>query len=127
MPTGFHSVDIPRKGGQALRADPADRPADRRRATTPPARRSGSTASAGRLQPAARPPGLFGKKVTFTGAKRVESGLPLAEKPKPFTVRFTKTGTYTYYCDVHAGMKGTVKVVAKKRQGPEREGTTRRR
>ncbi len=56
--------------------------------------------------------------MTYTGAKRVESGLPLADKPKPFTVKFLKTGTYTYYCDIHAGMKGTIKVVSKNGKVP---------
>ena len=28
------------------------------------------------------------------------------EKPKPFTVKFTKTGTFTYYCNIHAGHEG---------------------
>src|SRR6202008_1309506 len=58
------------------------------------------------------------KKVTYTGAKRVESGAPLSQKPKAFTVKFTKAGTYPYYCNIHAGMKGTVKVVSKKHSVP---------
>jgi plastocyanin len=36
----------------------------------------------------------FGKKITYTGAKRVESGLPLAPNPKPMTVKFTKAGSH---------------------------------
>src|SRR6201999_2813297 len=36
----------------------------------------------------------FGKKFTYTGAKRVEPGLPLAAKPKPMVVKFAKTGTF---------------------------------
>ena len=42
----------------------------------------------------------------------VESGLP-AEKSKPMTVKFTKAGTYTYYCDLHPGMKASVTVAKK--------------
>ena len=68
--------------------------------------------------PALGPPGLYGKKVTYTGAKRVESGAPLAQKPKPFAVKFTKAGTFTYYCNIHSGMKGTVKVVSKSHSVP---------
>jgi plastocyanin len=34
------------------------------------------------------------------------------------TVKFTKAGTYTYYCDVHAGMKGTVRVLAASKTVP---------
>jgi plastocyanin len=51
----------------------------------------------------------FGKSFK-KGGKRIESGLPLAAKPKPITVRFTKKGTYTYYCDIHPGMIGKVVV-----------------
>ena len=46
---------------------------------------------------------LYGKKVTYTGAKRVESGLPLAPHLKAFTVKVESgaisvcvaTGEYT--------------------------------
>jgi plastocyanin len=40
------------------------------------------------------------------------SGLP-AGKPKDYKVKFSKTGTFTYYCSIHPGMKGTVKVLKK--------------
>jgi plastocyanin len=39
----------------------------------------------------------------------LDSGLPLG-KPKPFNVKFTKPGTYTFFCDVHPGMVGKVVV-----------------
>jgi plastocyanin len=57
----------------------------------------------------------FGKTVSFSGAKAVNSGLPAegTQKPKPFSVKFTKGGTFTYLCDIHPGMKATVKVVRK--------------
>ena len=29
-------------------------------------------------------------------------------------VRFPKAGAFTYYCDIHPGMKGTVRVVGKR-------------
>jgi plastocyanin len=61
---------------------------------------------------------IYGKKVTYTGAKRVESGLPLRPKLKAFTVRFPRAGSYTFYCNVHIGMKGTVKVVSKRHSIP---------
>jgi plastocyanin len=54
----------------------------------------------------------FGKSRSYTGAKAVLSGLPFANKPKPMTVKFTKAGTYRYFCDVHPGMTGIVKVVS---------------
>jgi plastocyanin len=34
------------------------------------------------------------------------------------TVRFTKAGTYTFFCDLHLGMKGTVRVVSQRHRIP---------
>jgi plastocyanin len=39
------------------------------------------------------------------------SGLPLEGPPEPYTLKFPKTGTYTYVCTVHPGMESKVKVV----------------
>jgi plastocyanin len=60
----------------------------------------------------------FGKKLSYTGAKRVQSGLPLAPRPKPMTVKFTKAGNYQVLCDLHPGMKATVKVLEKGAKTP---------
>ncbi len=50
----------------------------------------------------------------YNGSKLVSSGAPLAPgKPKPYTLKFTKKGSYAYYCTIHPGMKAAVKVVAK--------------
>jgi len=54
----------------------------------------------------------FGKSVTYDGSGEVQSGLPLVTKP--LTVRFTKTGSFTYFCNIHPGMKGTVNVIGGK-------------
>jgi plastocyanin len=116
-PTGFHDVNFPKKRGKPVGL------------LAPAGTTSGINDAAGaafwfngQLQlgfsPALGPPGLFGKKATYTGAKALESGLPLSEQPKSFTVKFPKAGTYTYYCNVHAGMKGTVKVVSKSHSVP---------
>jgi len=43
-------------------------------------------------------------------AKGSSGALPL--------LKFTKAGTYRYYCDVHAGMKATVKVLPKSKPVP---------
>jgi plastocyanin len=60
----------------------------------------------------------FGASRSYTGAKALLSGLPLSNKPKPLTVKFTKTGSYRYFCDVHPGMSGIVKVVSSKSTVP---------
>jgi len=54
----------------------------------------------------------FGKSRNYNGSKGVLSGLPLSQKPKPMTVKFNKTGTFRYFCDVHPGMTGIVRVVS---------------
>jgi plastocyanin len=117
VPTGFHTVDFPPKGGIPLQL-------------------AGPTGQkvAGVNDAAGRPfwfngrdmlglttdllSGSFGKKLTYTGSKRIASGLPLAPNAKPMTVRFRKPGTYTYYCNVHIGMKGKVRVLPKSRRAP---------
>jgi plastocyanin len=111
-PGGFHTADIPKKGDGML---PLLGPNGSKVA--------GSTDAAGAAfwfngqdNVGFNPELLasnFGKKLTYTGAKRIESGLPLAPKPKPMSVKFTKAGSYTVYCDIHPGMKGTVKVLKK--------------
>jgi plastocyanin len=115
-PGQFHTVDLPPKGGKPLGLLGATGTV------------SGALDAAGAPfwfngQPSvAFHPGLakvlYGKKVTYTGAKRVESGLPLAPRLKAFTVKFPKAGSYTFYCNVHIGMKGTVRVVSKRHKIP---------
>ena len=118
LPTGFHSVDIPARGGAPA---PLISPTGQKI--------SGSTDSAnqpfwfnGQDQLAFTrtlgPPGAFGKKLSFNGSKQILSGLPLADKPKPFTVTFKETGKFTYYCNIHSGMKGTITVKAKGKKVP---------
>jgi plastocyanin len=46
---------------------------------------------------------------TYDGTTRVVSGLPLGP-PADFKVKFTRPGTYKYFCDVHYGMSGEVVV-----------------
>jgi plastocyanin len=119
VPAGFHSLDIPKKGDIPL----------------PLASPTGQTIS-GDLDPAGNPywfngqpdlqftrallpPNLkFGKTVRFSGKASVRSGLPLGDKLKPVTVKFIKTGTFTYYCNIHRGMKAKVHVVAPKAKAP---------
>jgi plastocyanin len=117
-PVGFHNADFPKKGGAG---QPLFIPTGQKA--------SGANDAAGAafwfngqdtfgFNPVLLPPGLFGKTVSYTGAKAVNSGLPLAAKPKPYKLKFPKAGTYNYFCDVHPGMKGTVKVLPKGKKVP---------
>jgi plastocyanin len=117
VPVGFHTADFPAKGAGALPL-----------ATPTGQKATGVNDQAGapfwfngqdllQFNPALGK-GLFGKTASYNGSKRVKSGLPLSNKPKPFTVKFTKTGGFTYYCNVHPGMKGKVTVVAKSKPVP---------
>jgi plastocyanin len=51
------------------------------------------------------------------GRKYTNSGLS-APAFRPYTLRFTRTGTFRYLCLVHPGMAGSVKVVPKGRPVP---------
>jgi plastocyanin len=56
---------------------------------------------------------------TYAGTGYLNSGLPSpAAPPKPFVVKFTKAGTFTFNCLVHPGMKGVVKVLPKSKRVP---------
>jgi plastocyanin len=60
----------------------------------------------------------FGKSRNYDGSKGVLSGLPLAQRPKPMTVKFNKTGSFRYFCDIHPGMTGIVRVVSSQSSVP---------
>jgi plastocyanin len=107
LSNGFHTVDIPAKGGSDLAL------------ITP----SGGTVP-NTVVDAGGNPFWFDGKVpnlglnpmllapsgakTYNGHSRIDSGLPLGPKPVDFKVKFTKAGTYEYFCDVHPGMHGWV-------------------
>ena len=55
---------------------------------------------------------------TFDPSVLENSGLPLAGPPKPYKLRFNRTGTFRYVCVVHPGMAGKVKVVKPSRRIP---------
>jgi plastocyanin len=123
VPSGFHTVDLVPRGASLLPL------------FVPGQAVSGATDAAGNPfwfngQPnlGFNPPllaMLYGKRATFDGSRRVNSGVPLGSRLKPFTVRFTKAGTYTYLCDVHPGMKGKVRVVASGRPVPSARADAR--
>ena len=125
MPVGFHNVDLPGKG------------AKRSPLMVPGETISGANDAAGAaywfngqrnigFNPALVSKSLFGKTAKYTGATRVNTGLPLSDKPKPAVIKFTKAGTYTYFCDVHAGMKGTVKVLRRGKRAPSAKADAKR-
>ena len=112
---GFHNVNIPAKG--AKRADflvPSGQNA------------SGVNDEAGapfwfnNLPLLGFNPQILGapKTATFDGKRSVVGPVPVLGKPFAFKVKFTKTGTFNYYCDIHVGMKGQIHVVAKKAKAP---------
>ncbi|MBA2517746.1 MAG: hypothetical protein H0V22_10615 [Solirubrobacterales bacterium] len=56
---------------------------------------------------------------TYDGTTLTGSGLSQTDgPPPPYTLKFTKTGKFAFYCTIHEGMKGTVKVVAKGKKVP---------
>jgi plastocyanin len=111
---GFHTIDLPRKGGSDLAF------------LVPSGTATGSNdAAGGPFWFNGRPklgfnPGLLapsGPKA-YDGSTRIDSGAPSGGPVKPFNVTFTKTGTYKYFCDVHPGMVGYVVVKAKSKKVP---------
>jgi plastocyanin len=117
---GFHQIYFPKKGGTApalALADPA-RPV------------------AGVVDAAGNPfffnglPGAFVEPSLLAplgdgkiNGKSVDS-LPIPAGPgaaTTYTATFTKRGTYSYFCAIHPGMKGTVKVVGKAKKRSTRK------
>src|SRR3954468_20039314 len=112
VPVGFHTVDLVPKGGLPLALfSPAGKVSGENDAAGNPFWFNGQDKLG--FTPALLTQN-FGKKLSYGGSKRVNSGLPLANKPKPLTVKFKKAGSFTYYCDIHPGMKGRVTVKGKK-------------
>jgi plastocyanin len=107
LPVGFHTVDLPAKGAAP---DPL---------VSPGAPIAGKDDAAGvpywfNGQPALDlTPSLlgqgYGRSFAYNGKTAIRSGLPFSTKP--MTVKFTKTGSFTYYCNIHSGMKGRVRVI----------------
>jgi plastocyanin len=107
---GFHSITFPKRGGSVLPFVIPDASA----------KYSGINDAAGapfwfngQTQFDLNPLGAFpqGSK-TYNGGQLTGSGIPIGAA-KPYKLKFTKAGTFTYYCVVHPGMKAKVKVVPK--------------
>jgi plastocyanin len=115
VPTGFHSVDIPTTGGDPLPflSPTGQKVANSNDAAGQPFWFNGQDMMG--INPALFESG-FGKKRDYNGTKSILSGAPLAPNLKPMTVRFRKAGTVRYFCNIHPGMNGTVKVVAKRKR-----------
>jgi plastocyanin len=117
---GFHNVDFPPKGGkileQLVQTTPITGAND---AANVPFWYSGIGLKNYAFAPALQDQSAgLGQHLTYTGAKRVMSHIPLnTAHPfapfKPMVVKFPKPGTYTYYDDLHPGQKGTVTVLKK--------------
>ena len=105
---GFHDIDIPAKGGAAVPLlVPGKLTTGVNDAAGNPFWFNGKVPSLG-FNPVLFAPN---KSLAYNGSKRLDSGLPLSSgPPKPFNVKFTKPGTYKFFCDVHPGMVGTVVV-----------------
>lgn len=102
---GFHTVDIPAKGGKPYPLLVPGTTATGNDFSGSPFWWSGKLPTVG-FNPALLAPG---KSAIYNGRKQLDTGLPLG-KPKPFNITFSKAGTYKYFCDVHPGMVGTVVV-----------------
>ena len=115
---GFHNVDFPKKGGKhgSFIVDRGVKAADVNDETGNPFWFNGQPLYGFNLALAAPK-----KKATYDGEQAVVGGVPVLGKPYVFTVKFTKTGTYTYYCDIHGGMKGVIRVVPKSARVPSKK------
>jgi plastocyanin len=54
---------------------------------------------------------------SYDGSALTGSGVALGE-PKPYTVRFTRRGSFAYYCTIHPRMRATVRVVGRGQRVP---------
>jgi plastocyanin len=113
VPLGFHTIDFAAKGQKLV---PIVAPTGKKVTGIADAANVpfwfNDKVDALSLNPALLTSNKFGKTVTFATGKRLESGIATQNKPKPMVVKFTKAGTFTFRCDVHPLMKGTVRVVA---------------
>jgi len=113
---GFHTIDLPGRSNEDLPL------------ILPGATVTGAIDAAGNpfwfndnLPSLGLNPALFTRSsaTTYNGSTRLDSGLPPnSGAPKPFLVKFTKPGTYKYFCDVHPGMIGYVVVKPKGKRIP---------
>jgi plastocyanin len=111
---GFHNIYLPKKGGKS-RAFIVPDPAGTKYAGVTDAADAAMWFNNAMPRFIADPIGAFASGgTTYDGSKALGSGLPAGDgPPKPFVVKFTKKGSFTYYCTIHPGMKGQVSVLPK--------------
>ena len=106
---GFHDIDLPGSSGKAQPLIlPGPTISGVNDAAGQPFWFNGKLPSLS-LNPAVVIPKLAS---TYDGTTQIVDPAPALAPPKPVTVAFTKTGTYKYFCDIHAGMVGYVVVKA---------------
>jgi plastocyanin len=54
-----------------------------------------------------------GTHKTYDGSRRILTPIPFNAGPKPITIKFTRAGTFRYFCDLHPGENGVVRVLPK--------------
>jgi plastocyanin len=121
---GFHNVFFPPKG----------KPAPAFAVISPAGPVSGAKDAGGSdMWFNGQPSAAFNPLVAApTGSKVINgkgnhgSGLPTGPKFK-YKVRFSKTGSFTYYCSIHPGMKATWSTSATTRRASPRSPSSRRR
>jgi plastocyanin len=111
---GFHNIDLPGKSGKDLPVFvPGAIATGLNDAAGSPFWFSGHVPGIGFNPAVVVPSGAH----RYNGTARIESGLPAGSAP-PFKVRFTKPGTYKFFCDIHPGMIGYVVVKPKGKSVP---------
>jgi plastocyanin len=138
LPTAFHNVDIPAKGKPPLALlVPGSLVSGANDANGNPFWFNGQRPNLAFNQ-AIVPPNVSvdysptkipGKKIvhrTYTGAKAVLSDIPFNAGPPSLQVKFKKKGTFTYFCDLHVGMKGVVRVLGKHKRIPSAKADRKR-
>ncbi len=119
VPNGFHNAEFVRKGGKAaVLLTPQGTATDAKDAAGASFWFSGLPILG--FNPALLRSG-FGKSFVHSSGKTLQTGLPLADKPKPMSVRFPRTGTFSYLCTVHPGMKGQIQVKSARTRIPSRK------
>ncbi|MEJ7825490.1 MAG: hypothetical protein WKF48_08665 [Solirubrobacteraceae bacterium] len=122
VPVGFHSIDLPASGGPLALVSPTGKKVTAGDAAGMPFWFN-QLDELGFDKRLVRP--RFGKTLN-KGSTRILSGLPLGPRLKPLRVRFGKPGLYTYFCNIHPGMRGTVRVRAKGTPVPSARGDAAR-